>query len=50
MWKRLRDRGFLVRHGEGHNTVQYTVAGVRRRVLCIRKADVHLLTDADDVA
>jgi hypothetical protein len=50
MWKRLRERGFLVRHGEGHNTVQYTVAGVRRRVLCIRKADLHLLSDADDVA
>jgi hypothetical protein len=50
MWKRLRERGFLVRHDEDHNTVQYTVAGVRRRVLCIRKADVHLLSDADDVA
>jgi hypothetical protein len=50
MWKRLRERGFLVRHGGDHNTVQYTVASVRRRVLCIKKADLHLLSDANDVA
>lgn len=50
MWKRLRDQGFLPRHGEGHNTVQYTIAGVRRRVLCIQKSDLGVLSDADDVA
>jgi hypothetical protein len=53
MWKRLRERGFLARYGKDHNTIQYTVAGARRRVLCIRKADLHLAsdaTDADDVA
>jgi hypothetical protein len=50
MWKRLRERGFLARHGEGHNTAQYTVAGVRRRVLCIRKADVHLVSVANDAS
>lgn len=50
MWKRLRERGFLACHGKDHNTIQYTVVGVRRRVLCIRKEDVHLLSDANDVA
>jgi hypothetical protein len=50
VWKRLRDHNLLARHGEDRNTVQYTIAGVRRRILCVRKADLHLLTDADDVA
>jgi hypothetical protein len=46
MWKRLRERGFLARHGNGHNTVQWTVGGARRRVLCLRAADLHVPSDA----
>jgi hypothetical protein len=45
MWKRLRERNFLVRYDPAHNTVQYTIAGVRRRVLCVRKTDVQVQCD-----
>jgi hypothetical protein len=48
MWKRLKERGYLARYGKGHNTIQYTVAGGRRRVLCVRKADLHLASDTTD--
>jgi hypothetical protein len=50
MWKRLRDHNLLARYGQDHNTVQCTIGGVRRRVLCIRGADVRLPIDTGYVA
>ena len=37
LWKRLRERGFLVRHEEGRNLMPWLIGGARRRVLCLRK-------------
>jgi len=47
LWKRLREKGFLVRSEKGRNLVKWPVRGVERRVLCMLATTLRLANSGE---